>query len=587
MKLDSPESAMRKIFCNPLNLDYKYQHPKKGRYAYREAADPTLVYFKDRYYLFASMSGGFWYSFDLIDWRFHENKDIPVYYYAPDVEKIGEYLYISGSRKTSRCPILRTKDPLSDEWQYVGKPLATLDPCFFADDNGKVYLYHGSSPKEPLKVAEVDSRTMRPLHKMKSLFGAGPEKIGWERTDKFCGGPHIEEANPMIRKIFGGSCYIEGSYMTKYNGIYYLQYGAPATEVDGYGDGVYTAQSPIGPFEMQIHNPFSSVPGGFIRGAGHGSIVKDRYENYWHISTMCVCVNAAFERRIGMFPCGFDEEGILFCNQNFADYPQEIKEGKIDLARANPLWMLLSYKKKVYASSYVTGYEPQLAVNESIKDRWRAAKAEPGEWLILDLEEIYDIRGVQINFSDVDVPVKKYDRKQYGGELTQKRHIDMETKLYLRYLLEYSVDGEKWEIFVDKKGANTNLCHDYIACEEGKNVRYLRLTSIQMPYNQPMSVSGFRVFGRGKGSVPEKVMCTVKRKGSLDASLSWKRAEGAIGYNVRYGIAQDKLYSSWLVYESTSLELPMLNAVCRNYYFCVDSFNENGVQIGETIVSEW
>ena len=32
--------------------------------------------------------------------------------------------------------------------------------------------------------------------------------------------------------------FIEGSWMKKYNGKYYLQYGAPGTEFSGYGDGV-------------------------------------------------------------------------------------------------------------------------------------------------------------------------------------------------------------------------------------------------------------------------------------------------------------------------------------------------------------
>lgn len=44
-------------YCNPLNLEYKYQH--YGKAAHREAADPTLILFKGTYYLFASMSAGF------------------------------------------------------------------------------------------------------------------------------------------------------------------------------------------------------------------------------------------------------------------------------------------------------------------------------------------------------------------------------------------------------------------------------------------------------------------------------------------------------------------------------------------------
>ena len=52
-----------KTYCNPLDLGYRYQHLKEGERiaGFREGADPTLVYFKGKYYLFVSMSAGFWY----------------------------------------------------------------------------------------------------------------------------------------------------------------------------------------------------------------------------------------------------------------------------------------------------------------------------------------------------------------------------------------------------------------------------------------------------------------------------------------------------------------------------------------------
>ena len=30
--------------------------------------------------------------------------------------------------------------------------------------------------------------------------------------------------------------------------------------------------------------------------------------------------------RIGLFPAGFDDDGVLFCNQNFADYPMVVPD---------------------------------------------------------------------------------------------------------------------------------------------------------------------------------------------------------------------------------------------------------------------
>ncbi len=52
--------------------------------------------------------------------------------------------------------------------------------------------------------------------------------------------------------------------------------------------------------------------------------------------------------------------------------------------------------------------------------------------------------------------------------------------------------------------------------------------------------------------------------------------DNAQGYNVRWGIAPDKLYSSWLVYDANQLELKSLT-VGQSYYFAVESFNESGV----------
>ena len=83
-----------KTYCNPLDLGYRYQHMKEGERiaGFREGADPTLVYFKGKYYLFVSMSAGFWYSDDLLHWDFHADPDLLIYDYAPDVRQVGGYL---------------------------------------------------------------------------------------------------------------------------------------------------------------------------------------------------------------------------------------------------------------------------------------------------------------------------------------------------------------------------------------------------------------------------------------------------------------------------------------------------------------
>ena len=65
-----------KYYCNPLNINYRYQFnadPRlKGKIQIcREAADPSMIYFEGRYYIFASMTLGVWVSDDMVNWENH------------------------------------------------------------------------------------------------------------------------------------------------------------------------------------------------------------------------------------------------------------------------------------------------------------------------------------------------------------------------------------------------------------------------------------------------------------------------------------------------------------------------------------
>ena len=61
-------------------------------------------------------------------------------------------------------------------------------------------------------------------------------------------------------------------------------------------------------------------------------------------------------------------------------------------------------------------------------------------------------------------------------------------------------------------------------------------------------------------------------------TISWEPVKGAQGYNVLWGIAPDKLYSSWMVYGNNELLMKSLT-IDQDYYFCVEAFNENGVSL--------
>ena len=578
---------MRREFCNPLNVPYKFQH--YNNQASREAADPTLVYFKGKYYLFASMSAGFYWSEDMINWQWHENREVDLYRYAPDVRQLGDYLIFSASDREP-CAFWRTKDPLSDQFEKVSEPFTFWDPDLFVDDDGRVYFYWGCDNAKPIYGQELDPKTLEPIGEKKELIFGKEKEHGWERPN-YPGAPKKQGKDPLPVRIYmlmmrlsgrgPDKPYIEGAYMNKWNGKYYLQYAGPGTELATYANGVYVGDGPLGPFTYQTHNPFSSKPGGFIPGAGHGSTIEDEFGNLWHAATMRVSVNANFERRVGVFPAGLDKDGILFCNQSFADYPWQIPTGKFDPMDIKPQWMLLSYKKHGSASSSQDGHGPEQALNEDIQTSW-CAKSSTGEWYKLDLGDVYEIYGVQINFAEVDVPMLQKDKSECSSMAASNRYIDSDPSLKTRYLLEGSVDGQVWTTLADKRTADSDLSHDYLQFE-GEQLRYLRVTATELPYGESFALSGLRVFGKGHADLPAQVTTmTAQFTDSMTADIRWPQAPGAMGYDVKYGTAPDKLYSSYMVYDTPHVLLTTLNKG-QSYYVRIDSFNETGITEGTVL----
>ena len=374
--------------------------------------------------------------------------------------------------------------------------------------------------------------------------------------------------------MFSDKPYIEGAWMDKHDGKYYFQYAAPGTQYNTYSDGVYVGKSPLGPFTLAENSPYSYKPGGFLPGAGHGSTMQDKQGNWWHTATMRISVNHDFERRVGLWPAGFDAAGELFCNQRYGDWPMAT-EG--DPWR-DPAWMLLSVGKAATASSHIPGHEPEKATEENVQTWWRAASNSLDEWLRVDLGRAFDVRAVQINFADdkIDVPCP--------GEIrpgSQARYIE-EQDYMTRWKLEGSTDGKSWFVIEDKSDASTDLSHDLIVREEGFAARYLRLGSMAVPYGQNPCVSGLRVFGLGGGEKPETPVFTAARMDDLDMIVQIKEQENTLGYNILFGSSPEKLYHSDMVFAAGSHRIGALIRG-RDYFVRVDAFNENGITTGACI----
>ena len=517
-----------KYFCNPVNINYRYQFnadPRKPKMQIcREAADPSMICFQGKYYIFASMTLSVWVSEDLVHWESHRlPENLPLYDYAPDVRVLGEYVYFSASKRGENCNFYRTKDILNGPYEEITGSFDFWDPNLFCDDDGRVYFYWGCSNATPLWGVELDPKTMHPLGERKALIEGDAWSKGYERVgEDHCKYPKSEEEVdaalegflkmqgsearaqvteeylPLIRGMLSDKPYIEGAWMDKYQGKYYLQYACSGTQYNIYSDGVYIGDSPLGPFIPADNNPYSYKPGGFLPGAGHGSTMWDKEGNLWHTATMRISKNHDFERRVGIWPAGFDADGELFCNQRYGDWPMEIEDGRINPWKA-PKWYLLSYGKPATASSSEEGKDPELATDENVQTWWRAATAESGEWLQVDLEKEYTVNAIQINFADeaIDIPVPG----QIRGT-TQARYIE-EKDYVTRWKLEGSLDGEHYFVIEDKSEVATDLSHDLIVREEGVRVRFLKLTVLEVPYGQQPCISGVRVFGVGDGEKPK------------------------------------------------------------------------------------
>lgn len=347
-KIEAKVARNPKTFCNPLNLDYRFMVIDGGK-GIREAADPVVVSYKDKYLLFASKSSGYWYSRDFVDWTHVIIPDsvLPIEDYAPAIFVHKDYVYYVGSTH-GQGMLYRSDSPEAGIWEKVGEVWSYWDPAFYVEGDS-LYLYYGCSPVDPIYAQVLDLNTLEARSEVIECLNSDKENHGWERTG---------EHNELVRRP-----YVEGSWMTAHNGKYYLQYAAPGTEWKSYADGVYVGDSPMGPFRYMDNNPVSYKPSGFMGGAGHGCLFSAG-EQWWKAATNSISVRHMFERRLSFYPSAFDTDGYLYTNTYLGDYPMFLPATKNAWTKARPDWMLLSFRKPVTVSSALPEYPAENAVDE-------------------------------------------------------------------------------------------------------------------------------------------------------------------------------------------------------------------------------
>ncbi len=545
------QSTQMSTYCNPINIDYTYMiYNANEDISYRSGADPAVVEFRGEYYMFVTRSMGYWHSTDLNNWTFvtpekwyFQGDNAPAAFNYRD-----KLLYVMGDPSGSMS-VLYTDDPKRGDWKATPSILHDLqDPALFIDDDDQAYVFWGSSNVYPIRGRKLEKdHRFRPAKEIVELFNLDEAKHGWERFGE----------NHFHKELTEG--YVEGPWMTKHNNKYYLQYAAPGTEFNVYGDGVYVGDSPLGPYRYAPNNPISYKPGGFANGAGHGSTVLGPDGQFWHFGSISISVNVNWERRISMHPLFFDRDGLMYANTYFGDYPHfaPAVPGKMGQFAG---WMLLSYKKPVKASSSLGEFAPERTVDENIRTFWVAEKNESQQWVEIDLETHGKVFAIQVNYHD-------YKSNIFGKV----------PGLYHRYVVEGSVDGKTWVTLVDRKNSYKDVPNDYVELGTPRIVRYVRYKNIHAP-TPNLAISDIRVFGLGLGKLPATVknFAVSRHKDRRDATITWDAQSNVQGYNVLWGIAPDKLYSSWQVYDNNSLEMRSLS-VDQSYYFAVEAFNASGI----------
>jgi hypothetical protein len=464
-------------------------------------ADPTVIKFQETYYLYLTggvspggrLGAAVWSSTDLVNWKHHDvsiagGRGIG----APTAFEYEGYVYLTGND----TGLFRSRNPLGP-FEFFGDFVdehghrlerslhdfcrgcadgGVFDAAIFVDDDSRVYLYYAGGAADGVYGVELDSADLRKfVGPAKHFFRFEPSHI-WERYGS--------------RNEMSTQSWIEGPWITKHSGTYYLQYAAPGTEWKTYGVGVYTSQDPLGPFDYYDGSPILVHDGGLINGSGHHSVVEGPDGNLWAIYTLLYRNwNRMFERRIGMDPVGFDANGNMFIKG-----PSETPQWAPGVS-ANP-WednganaIPLSEDKIYIASSEAPGRNAPYALDNNARTWWAPEDNDEERWLEIDLgageEQDYVVDSARILFTLPEGDVEDdYSPNKAGA-----------TARFRQYKIEVSMDGETFTTVVDKTGNNRDNAVEFDEITPTE-CRYVRLTIAAWPTNLPIGVLEFTVFGR-------------------------------------------------------------------------------------------
>lgn len=343
-----------------------------------------------------------------------------------------------------------------------GTQIRVNDPMLFADDDDRLYLYWGLSDPgifgAELSAADPTQLICEPIR----LIGFDSSHP-WEWF-----GEYNQES---------GRSSIEGSFMIKLDGRYYLTYAGPGTCFRTYAMGAYVSdEGPLSGFRYQTRNPILRTLHGIMKGPGHGCIVQAPDGQLWAYYTSILCYADRFERRIGMDPAGIDENGELFvCGAS--DVPQWMpgQKKRPELGNDVPVWPL-TFGNPVFASSCEPGHDAIYAISETLLDWWQPAGQDETPTLTVALRGCYCVSSMRIIWRDVGI---SYEEGRLPGAF--------------QYVVE-GLTADGWQTLLDASENRTDINCDYreFPCRE---VTQVRLRIMGSPDGIAPGVMNFTVFG--------------------------------------------------------------------------------------------
>ena len=473
----------KKTFINPLPLpeisqgrDFFWETYTGD--SYRSVSDPSVMYYDNKWYLYPSY-GIAYVSEDFASWKRVECTPYGHPCYSPSVIPWkGKFLLTAHSHP------LYIGDTPTGPFELFGSFIMPdgkeIDPCdsaLFLDDDGRIYIYWCASEwdeKRQLDVlmsvgAELDYENPRRMLTMPVVLNKMDPSHIWERF-----GQHNQDEE------FG---WVEGQWMLKHNGRYYLIYAASGTQFSNYAMGAYYSdEGPLGPFIYQKNNPITQRTKGLVHGTGHGCIEHGPNNTLWAFYTIAVACNHCCERRIGMDYIAVNEDGELYCPR-ITDTPQyapgEVADHEAE-GDTGLLPLTLGMRAIHKVSSQIEGRNSLYALDESLLTWWQPAPGDTQPTLTVKLGAPYEIEASRIIWRDVGLD---YD----GGVLPGP----------FKYRIEYCPDEKEteWHTLVDATQNETDLNIDYRTFP-AKTGKVVRLVITGWPEGMTPGVVSFVVFGK-------------------------------------------------------------------------------------------